>query len=258
MWLNIEWIINMKREFRHLQYWRKAYLYWFPLDWAYDRTLLAIADRIGKEGVYDVFSYLYIAPNSKHNSTDVGYHEIILPSDICPNEMHIADAEGGSYPGRVRHPRPGTIESCALVREFNLPTKEASDKIDEAGGISRMRQREISICISTRPGLSKAYLLKKEGNLGNFDLHKPVELLWQSGERDDDTSIATLMLRDGSYVRIFPAVQSSGKIHNWYKWPFFYATRRYSRSPRPGEKTISWIMWTMAKDGRPVGYAFPL
>lgn len=232
--------------------WRKAITLWLPIEWARTTTL----ERLDPNETYDVFSYLPIVEDGQY----VGL-ELIVPSEVATGEEKIQLSGGATAAGRVRHPRAGNVESSWLCRPFAMSPIEQRQIANAYPRIESIPTKVLEKLEATTSGISTAHGTCKNSLLGNFDLNQPVKLTWNEGLTEHDFRLATYHLKDGSYVRVFPIVAPGGEFRNpfghEYYWPYQRFAQPFRKPPQIGETNECLVRWRMAKDGRPVGYAYP-
>lgn len=243
----VRWVLGRPRTT-----WKKVLLIWYPMEWA----TIAMMEKLNPEGDWPVFSYLPI-----HDDDGTCSIEIILPSTLgLEVGVHKLFDEQGA-PVRRSWPRAGNVELCRLSRPYAISSEQFDREYNVYPSYEAMPTKIREKVLSTVPGLSHAYRYDSCSLMGNFELKRPIEIVWQPGEQDPDYPLGTVHLRDQSYVRVFPILHNQlpeGGPRSYYRWPARHFVRGFARLPRVGSTSQCHVLWKMTADSRVVGNAFPV
>lgn len=188
--------------------------------------------------------------------------ELIVPSQVryC-GTPHMIDGE--SIDPRPRWPKPGTVEVVRLVRPLAITAEECSRVLKDHRSWETVPQRLRDRVLEVSRGVSVAYRSLEEGNLGTLDIEgNPTNVKWTAGDREDDFPMSKVILRDGSYIRIFPYMASDKyRNHIPYRpsyWKYRKCALPFVSPPKIGTESRVVIRWMITLDNRVVGHAYRL
>lgn len=236
--------------------WRTAMIVWFAVE----KAPISVLERLCEHdsgGLWPVYSYVPVQGTGRETE-----FELIVPSQFrdC-GKPHVID--GDTLDPRPRWPKPGTVEVARLVRPFAITAGECSRVLKDHRSWETVPQRLRDRVLEVSRGVSVAYRSFEEGNLGTLDIEgNPTNVKWTAGDREDDFPMSKVILRDGSYIRIFPYMASDKyRNHIPYRpsyWKYRECALPFVSPPKIGTESRVVIRWMITLDNRVVGHAYRL
>lgn len=226
---------------------------WYSMDDAPIRIL----EQFDKNGRWPVYSVCKCHVNGET------IHRLIVPSN--PEEPGTTDLVSCYEPdylpeiryqasNRVRWPRPGDLEVVAITSPYWMKSSYVSEKYVDFDRLAKAEREKIFSIRHDKP--YTAYRKNERALIGNVQLHEGVEIEWSVGEKGDP--ICTKMLKDGSYLRIFPATRlPHSHCFISYRWRFVHRVKPYTSPPKIGTVERCVVYYYPTLDNRVIGIAYP-